>query len=1304
MKKKFLSLLLVLALIIGTVPTLAYADPGSYSTGKNDSATYYANLPDNVASGMPSGTLGYNDQRMKCTFTEINGETFIKYAKNPGVEKDESIYSINFAKTVYADGYIDQEAVDTAAQNFWAWRIKADVNTTPISFSVGIGNNGADGGVGWLNVSQAIFIDNATRKVTTTAVTVEGGLYNITFNKDFDGWMIIDLSKNFISNYQKSSVTTSHKEYLLDKHNGQLHFYFHDVCHSAGNLDWSEGAYIAVGDMLMIENLDTFKSVRFSCDEIGHELEKNAEGTKKECEFCDYEESLIASGTYSTGVADTAYYYADVSNGGLALGGAGNVTRNKVEIDGETFVKFYNVTGDANNYSLNFAKTVYSDGKIDQTAVDLSKIGYWAWRIKADCVNGPVSFSIAFDNQNSGWLDSAVSATFIDFATREAVGTDVVQANVGNCHDITFNQDFDGWMVVDLSTAFINGYTPEGKTDKDFLSDYAGTLQFFFHKNCHRIADLDWTDAYIAVGDMLLVENLDTFKEYRFSCDTLGHSMVETESKDATCTEDGYILYECEFCDADNREEITAAHEYANGTCTICGTAHEDHEFKGGVCTVCGAANPVSYATGKNDTGSYFLNVPDGETASIEGINGGSYKAAATLVKDGNETFIKFTASPAAGESAYMQTKLLQITYGANKVDTGAVDVDKVNYLAFRLKADAGTLPIAFTMFVGDDATAWAFFDAQAAGTFIDNNTREETTAVTINGGYKAVTLPAEGFDGWMILELSKAFIRNYGNFGSTAASQKDFLFKEFSLGRFQISLHGSGASMSGKIETDWTDREMLLGDILMVENLDTFKSVRLSCDEIGHVLEATDDVTAPDCENKGYTIMKCKFCEHTERGNFVDATGHTWKETGRTQATCSVAEVISYVCDVCGGTKTETGAYAEHNMVANGNTTNATCTTPASYELECSYGCGTKETVKTGEIDPDAHSYKDGVCEYCGATEGEATIKNGDESVTYETFAEALEKSENGDTIILNKDIALDTSVLQDCAGYAAIFTIEGKEITIDLNGKNISLDAKEQLENDAILLGIFAVNTDGKLTLKDSVGTGIVSATTGGEDGAYLYALVLAYDGLLNIESGNYYVDYQRNGRGMIYSQVGDANFGANTNKGINVYGGNFALGNLAGQSNGSPWIFNTAGQNTGKYVYVAGGTFTADVFHQYYVFEVQTDEKYALKNNGDGTYSVVEAVAYVTERHWSSKWYTKNVGYATLEEAIAACQGPQTKVYYKKTYVSEQEVVVLLKDIELESDIAVSAGQSVVLDYGGYNITGGTVIAGEGNLIIK
>ena len=135
----------------------------------------------------------------------------------------------------------------------------------------------------------------------------------------------------------------------------------------------------------------------------------------------------------------------------------------------------------------------------------------------------------------------------------------------------------------------------------------------------------------------------------------------------------------------------------------------------------------------------------------------------------------------------------------------------------------------------------------------------------------------------------------------------------------------------------------------------------------------------------------------------------------------------------------------------------------------------------------------------------------------------------------------------------------------------------------------------------------------------------------------------------------------------------GGNFQLGNVGAGSNGKPWILNVLGANE-RCSIVNGGTFNADVNHQYWAHEVYVPVTRALRNNNDGTWTVVDAEAYVTE---ISHRYNRYVGYPTIEEAIA-----------KK---GNDNTVTLSNNITVERTIAVANGTEVVLDLDGKTMYG-------------
>jgi hypothetical protein len=288
-----------------------------------------------------------------------------------------------------------------------------------------------------------------------------------------------------------------------------------------------------------------------------------------------------------------------------------------------------------------------------------------------------------------------------------------------------------------------------------------------------------------------------------------------------------------------------------------------------------------------------------------------------------------------------------------------------------------------------------------------------------------------------------------------------------------------------------------------------------------------------------------------------------------------------------------------------------------------------------------------------------------------YGSLADAIEAAKDGDTIVMKNDITVSYANALDAAdGFKSLFVISGKTITINLNGKKILGDATgaPELVNgkypEGMLLGMFTTLANGHLTLVDSSeGEGTVELAS---NGCLVYGLIVNYDKdcSVTINEGNYIAD-----------DVFDALVYTSCDEGVVVNDGYFYLANVGQgtRGNGSPWIFNALGQNSNSVV-VNGGTFNANVNAQHWVFEVKVDKTLALKDNGDGTWTVVEAAAYVNNQHWASGWYTRETGYATFQEALAACEGAKTMTIGKKDYTSEEEIVTLLGDIDLDGPIVI------------------------------
>ena len=326
-----------------------------------------------------------------------------------------------------------------------------------------------------------------------------------------------------------------------------------------------------------------------------------------------------------------------------------------------------------------------------------------------------------------------------------------------------------------------------------------------------------------------------------------------------------------------------------------------------------------------------------------------------------------------------------------------------------------------------------------------------------------------------------------------------------------------------------------------------------------------------------------------------------------------------------------------------------------------------------------EATVYAPKTCTVCGVTEGDplkAVASIG--ANKYPSIKEAVDAANNGDVIVIleSGEIDIASGTLNEDGYYALIVAGNGKEFTIDLNVKQLTVDVTNLpagLKSN-MLLGVFCADTNGKLTLTDSVGGGSVSVTGGAAN--TVYSMAIAYEGLINIEGGSYSVDYMNEGRGMIYGNVSDHSNpdGSNAYAGVNISDGNFHLGNVGALTNGSPWILATSGSNSGKYVFVSGGTYNSDVLNQHWVFEVFAPTTKALKNNGNGTYTVTDAVVYLVHHEYSE--YHSETGFATIEEALERAVAGDT--------------IVLNKDITLDAGLTIPANLELTLDLAGYTLS--------------
>ncbi len=127
------------------------------------------------------------------------------------------------------------------------------------------------------------------------------------------------------------------------------------------------------------------------------------------------------------------------------------------------------------------------------------------------------------------------------------------------------------------------------------------------------------------------------------------------------------------------------------------------------------------------------------------------------------------------------------------------------------------------------------------------------------------------------------------------------------------------------------------------------------TCVDCGATVKAKLDhdyktvVTAPTCEDKGYTTYTCKDCGHSYVDDYVDALGH--KHVGVvTDPTCEDKGYTTYTCSVCGD------SYVDDYVDAHGHTEGEWETLPNKSQQQTCSVCGaviaTKPYVPENDYD----------------------------------------------------------------------------------------------------------------------------------------------------------------------------------------------------------------------------------------------------------------------------------------------------------------------------------------------------------------
>ena len=317
-------------------------------------------------------------------------------------------------------------------------------------------------------------------------------------------------------------------------------------------------------------------------------------------------------------------------------------------------------------------------------------------------------------------------------------------------------------------------------------------------------------------------------------------------------------------------------------------------------------------------------------------------------------------------------------------------------------------------------------------------------------------------------------------------------------------------------------------------------------------------------------------------------------------------------------------------------------------------------------------------------------------------SLQDAVVAANDGETVKVLADVNMTTAnFVTQVDGYATLVNVAGKAVTIDLNGKKVTVNAAHaDLNGKAksnMLMSVFHADPNGTLTLTDSSAEGTGTVELFAND-AKVYALIVSENQYDKSHPGKIFV----NGGNYVADKLNDSMIFADINEVITVNGGNFHLGNVGEGTNDKPWIFNASGSNT-MHINVNGGTYNANVAKQYWTNEVNLGEGLTTTNNGDGTWTVVPGVATVGEEL-----------FGTIQEALDAAQDGETVKLIAdvtldtKKYTTQVDNLVVLFNVKGKAVTFDLNGKKIDVNASAANL-GGKMLAGvfsadlEGNFTI-